>query len=101
MIELRILQAHVRDGYDLYLVEKRSDGSSFGMPVVMAPQEEAGIRVEPTMFLDESALQGILEQLWNLGFRPRKTSFGEGELKATKYHLEDMRQLVPLPPKEE
>ena len=96
MIEMRILQAQFADGYDFYLTEKMMSGRAYGAPVVMetATDPPGTYPPPPTLRLDESATQGVFEQLWKLGFRPHETSFGEGELKATKLHLEDFRMLT-------
>ncbi len=42
-------------------------------------------------------LQEALECAWGLGMRPRGYGDVAGELKATKYHLEDMRALAKVP----
>lgn len=47
----------------------------------------------PVVVLDQDDVQDILDQLWAQGVRPSRGS-AEGELAATKRHLEDMRGLV-------
>lgn len=49
--------------------------------------------IEPTMRLDENDVQDLMDQLWAQGVRPSRGS-AEGELAATKRHLEDMRALA-------
>lgn len=50
--------------------------------------------VVPEAFtLPDTSLQQIMNQLWNAGFRPNSEG-SEGELQATKKHLEDMRKIV-------
>jgi len=38
--------------------------------------------------------QLLMDDLWNCGIRPTEGSGSAGSLKATEYHLEDMRKLV-------
>lgn len=52
---------------------------------------EEGIRQVPTFSLYREEAQVLMDRLWDLGFRPQRSS---GEIKAIKYHLEDMRKLV-------
>lgn len=59
----------------------------------------------------DSMLQAIVDAAWEEGIKPRQIEDLGGELKATKYHLEDMRrmslpgveniQVVPLTYKED
>jgi hypothetical protein len=48
----------------------------------------------PSMRLDPDDAQRLFEALWQAGLRPSKVESAEGELAATKFHLEDMRKLV-------
>lgn len=47
----------------------------------------------PTMMLPEGVLQGIMEEMWRLGFRPKDIRY-EREIDLLNAHLEDMRKLV-------
>ena len=40
--------------------------------------------------------QDLINELNQLGFKPKSESFLEGELEATKFHLKDMRTLLKL-----
>jgi hypothetical protein len=46
------------------------------------------------MFLSYHQAQLLIDDLWQAGVRPTDKVDDKGELKATKYHLEDMRRLV-------
>lgn len=50
--------------------------------------------IDETMLWDEEELKELTTQLHNSGFKPEDASYVEGELTATKKHLEDMRTLV-------
>lgn len=42
---------------------------------------------------EESLLQGMMDELWNLGIRPRDVG-SAGHLAAVKEHLNDFRKIV-------
>lgn len=53
---------------------------------------------EPTMRSEEgdieAFLQGAMDAAWAMGLRPNGFADVAGEMKATRYHLEDMRRLA-------
>lgn len=53
---------------------------------------------KPTLIIpgviSNEVLKALAEAIHNQGIRPDANSIAEGELKATKLHLSDMRQLV-------
>ena len=48
----------------------------------------------PTMQLDMTEAQRLMDELWNCGLRPSEGTGSAGSLEATQAHLQDMRQLV-------
>lgn len=48
----------------------------------------------PTFSLSLDEAQTLMDDLWNCGIRPTEKIDNPGELRATKYHLEDTRKLV-------
>jgi len=58
--------------------------------------ETGGTDVKPTFSIPRSCLKDLLEGLANLGVKPKDEGFIVGELKGTKYHLEDLRVLLKL-----
>ena len=44
--------------------------------------------------LDNKEAQLLMDDLWHCGVRPSDGTGSTGQLKATEFHLEDMRQLV-------
>lgn len=70
--------------------------SSYGQPVVMkaGTPEEEGVNRVPTLRLEDGAAQMLMDQLWNVGFRPTEGTGSAGSLAATQAHLNDMRRLV-------
>lgn len=59
----------------------------------ITPELEGSVQ-PPTFSLTKEAAQGLLDELWSVGVRPSNGAGNVGELAATKYHLEDMRQIV-------
>jgi len=53
-----------------------------------------GERIPTCMSITRESAQSIVDELHRLGFRPTTKEPPQGELAATKYHLEDMRRLV-------
>ena len=58
---------------------------------------DRGARLKPCMVLEwgnQQFLQAISNGLFNFGIRPEQEPILKNELTATKYHLEDMRELI-------
>lgn len=79
-------------------------------PLVLAQVERGMVYDTPTLsetFEDSQDntgdvtgfLQAALDAAWELGMRPTAYADHTNELKAVRYHLEDMRQLAKLPRK--
>ena len=49
---------------------------------------------DPTLVLDHSVAQSIMNQMWRLGLRPHNGEGADAQVTAIKAHLEDMRTLV-------
>jgi hypothetical protein len=48
----------------------------------------------PSLQLDSTAAQKLMDELWDCGLRPSEGSGSAGALAATQYHLEDLRTLI-------
>ena len=91
-------------GHRMMVVRENFDGSAEVLqtstlkhyePHSFIPTEDA--------FLDDSRMPGVTvravlqamsDAAWELGIKPKQIEDNSNELKATKYHLEDMRKLV-------
>ena len=47
-----------------------------------------------TFEMTDQEAQVVMDDLWAAGYRPTEGAGSAGALKATEYHLEDMRKLV-------
>lgn len=57
-------------------------------------EHKPGELVEPTMRLDNTAAQELMDNLWHCGLRPSEGTGSAGSLKATQDHLADMRKIA-------
>lgn len=82
-------------GIDIAGVVKESDGKRYLIePTTMFDTvHPEGTILEPCITLTEDEAQQLMNSLWDCGLRPSDIQDQSGELKATKYHLEDMRKL--------
>lgn len=55
-----------------------------------------GQYIEPSLRLTRSSAQRLMDALHTAGLRPSEEVDNEGELKATRRHLEDMRKCFEL-----
>ncbi len=93
-------------GYRMYVIHENHDGSADVMqpsPVMKRMEQHSFISHDQAWLDDSTAglrynVRGILQAMsdaaWEIGIRPRQIEDHASELKATKYHLEDMRKLV-------
>jgi len=58
-------------------------------------------RITPTLVITREMATQLLQGLLELGIPTPTAGAIEGELKATKYHLEDLRRLIKIPKKPE
>lgn len=54
----------------------------------------AGAILRPAFSLEAKAVQRLMDDLWNCGYRPSDGVGSAGQLSAVQKHLEDMRTLV-------
>lgn len=103
-MEMRIAYSVFTDSYDFIIAERDfsvDGGIRYGFvaqPLTMEKVEIASA-VKPTGQLSRAAVQGLFDQIWQDGFRPKDGEGSGGHVAALKYHLEDMRSLVfkPVP----
>lgn len=92
------MRAHREPGDDtisLFLLLKFPNGVSGAGKEVICHQADEGDNVEELMMLTPEAAQDLITDLWFAGARPEGVEFDcSGELKATKKHLEDTKQMM-------
>lgn len=63
-------------------------------PLVFETISEDGAEIAPSLSIDLTSAQFLMDQLWECGLRPSEGSGSAGSLLATQKHLDDMRKLV-------
>lgn len=92
-IRVRFEENFSSDGFNLWIREKNPDGIvSYAEPIVMKTRKEMELDPGPAIKFSHETIQDLFEQLWVMGFRPKNQEEAVGELRATKFHLEDMRK---------
>jgi hypothetical protein len=85
-----------KDTIDILIGEKYPDGS-IGvinkMELEKIPQGQ-GYFGEPTLELDATSSQLLMDELWSCGIRPSEGSGSAGSLAATERHLKDMQKIA-------
>ena len=82
--------------------EEMPDGKKYiAKPIELIMEEHKETdNIEPTLKLSSSQskefLQQMADEIRKQGIRNFQDELNEGELKASKYHLEDLRQLLKL-----
>lgn len=90
------------DTINILFYEERPDGKRWIVkPVELIAEEyKEGKSIKPTIqldgFLSKEFMQCMADELRKNGIRTQQDELNEGELKASKYHLEDLRQLLKL-----
>ena len=91
-------------GYRMYVARVRHDGHTelITKPIVHSIENSQIVAPEDAL-LDDSGgfgtnvrnfLQAMSDAAWEIGIKPKQIEDNSNELKATKFHLEDMRTLV-------
>jgi len=85
-------------GFQVQEIDAQGNIRAIGEPVIMKSVTSDGSVFHPTstMTLRYEQAQTLIDDLWNSGLRPSENKYTSETFKATKAHLEDMRQLAFL-----
>lgn len=89
MIEIRATPAPWWNGIELLIKDGNKYVTNFETKEI--PE---GLILESTTHINIKEAQVLMDDLWGSGIRPTEGAGSAGSLKATQYHLEDMRKLV-------
>jgi hypothetical protein len=92
-LEIRFHDAPWNDCYEIAFFAKEGGRTWVSEPIAMKERTDHGI-IYPTARMSRNAMQGLFNELWKAGFRPKDGTGNSGHVEALKYHLEDMRKLV-------
>lgn len=98
MIKIGIDNSWAHGGVRFYVLERVPGGRHpFKITIEKLPAIGSMVRMEPSLevepILAEEMIRALIEALQEKDLLPKVTAT-ESELKATHYHLEDMRKLV-------
>jgi hypothetical protein len=83
---LHIVQKNWGRNNALYITTQ--DGNEMIEPgLIFKPIKDHTKEVEPTMYLDDDALQALMDDLWAMGIRPIGVQFGDDTKQAMAAHL--------------
>jgi hypothetical protein len=87
-IEIRLIRAPWYKGAEILVRQGNAIGT-----LMMTEQPESSV-VNPTLAIEDTAAQVLMDDLWNAGFRPTEGTGSAGSLRATEKHLNDFRKIV-------
>lgn len=104
-VHLENLVATGQPGYRMYVMRERSsEQTDIMLPSPALKTVDRGSFIDHNeAWLDDSSgvgqnvrgmLQAMSDAAWEIGIKPKQIEDHTSELKATKYHLEDMRTLA-------
>jgi len=91
-LKLYIQRDIMFDGYSVYAGD--GDKVFTSLAISTEPMEE-GTAYGPCTILTDEQAQKLLQALWEAGLRPNNGESSLAHVEAMKYHLEDLRRLVP------
>ena len=89
-IEIRAKRSNWLQGVDLLI----RIGNKCANPITFEKNGQDNIYREPSIKIDNTKAQTLMDDLWYAGFRPTEGTGSAGSLMATEKHLEDMRKIV-------
>lgn len=91
---------------DVLIRRETPDGLEFAEPLQFrAVEPSLATSAYPRALADmhkadlRAFLQAAMDEAWKIGLRPTGHEDNTSELKAVRYHLEDMRALAKVPPR--
>jgi len=98
-------KCYIRDEFatdrrDVALVQDGIDGRTTYVTNIELKNVDQGEVISPFVSMRKhetnGILQAIVDEAWQAGIKPRQLEDATNELKATKFHLEDMRLLAKV-----
>jgi len=96
-IRVEVIRNPAIRGWDVYFLREKANGDVevMGSDELM-PASSGGEYPGPTFSFSEELAESLVQGLSGAGVRTESDSRIEGELEATKKHLEDLRELLGL-----
>lgn len=89
-------QANYGRGVELRICQVNHNNAvvAEALPLAFDKVEKGAIWREPVTTLENDAVQNLMDELWQLGYRPERGNITTGQVAATEKHLNDMRAMV-------
>jgi len=88
-IHVRVNKPLWAKGIEILITQGRAVGARVEMVTI-----DDGMMCDPTLRIEDSEAQELIDGLWAAGLRPSEGSGSAGSLKATENHLADMRLIA-------
>lgn len=83
------------DAISCWYVQRSNNEVFVAEPLILKKRDQEILGpVNPTFQLEVEEAQGLMDELWNIGFRPTEGTGSAGSLAATQRHLDDFRCIV-------
>lgn len=79
---------------DLLISQRSGDGRLAVAQSITMTTIENDAYCEPSLSIEPTAAQMLMDELWQCGLRPSEGSGSAGSLAATEAHLKDMRAIA-------
>lgn len=91
--EIHVRQEVCDFGYNVWVGQVIDGVRYVGDPCMFTPATPGSVAV-PTFRLDRASAQFLMEQLWQMGLRPRDGAGSLAHVDAMKDHLDDLRRIA-------
>ncbi len=95
-LEIRVQKAPHFFGTQMVFFERGFDNKIVTVGELIMKERKEGVMIPPGSRLEigDTAIQILMDDLWQCGFRPTEGTGSAGSLRATEKHLEDMRDIA-------
>lgn len=88
-IQVQIYRDYMYQGYRMFVRKPNHHGI-----ITFKEKTEKDAYEPPSVLLQDTEAQLLMDDLWSSGIRPTEGSGSAGSLKATENHLNDMRKIA-------
>ena len=92
--QIRLHKSIYSFGIDVLIRQIQPNGLMSVAKTITLETVDANYQINPTMNIDNTAAQILMDDLWNCGIRPSEGSGSAGQLAAVERHLADMRTIA-------
>lgn len=97
---IRVVSSEWSGGYEMLIAQEGRTEEDFYVGKLEMEKVEVGAIIEPTLTISRKEIrmgndpiQGLMDNLWQLGLRPSNGVSNAGQLQATQDHLKDMQKI--------